>query len=351
MQRIPSSPPKIVPVITNIHRPVWSVMIPAYNCAAFLPQAIQSVLQQDPGRDMMQIEVIDDHSTDTDVEKLVKEIGKGRVSYYRQPHNVGSLRNFETCLNRSTGKYIHLLHGDDCVLDGFYKKIALLFEQFPEAGAAFTNFSYMDDQGVKLSMTNGNLLKEDGIIENFLLKIAKHQLVQPPAIVVRREVYEKHGGFFAAHFGEDWEMWSRIASHYPVAYAPERLALYRVSNSASISGKSFVTGQNIKDILKIIDIIQGYLPESKRKETRDQALTYYSIYSVKVANGLLLRDKNAALIQARGAFKMKRNWATFFWLTRFYLMYLFHYKELENVSNKWKLRMSTHAGGYREQLE
>jgi hypothetical protein len=46
-------------------------------------------------------------------EELVKKVGKGRVSYFRQKQNVGSLRNFETCINRSRGKYIHLLHGDD----------------------------------------------------------------------------------------------------------------------------------------------------------------------------------------------------------------------------------------------
>jgi glycosyltransferase involved in cell wall biosynthesis len=61
----------------------------------------------------MQIEVVDDGSTDADKEALVKQTGKGRVEYYRQPENVGSLRNFETRLNRATGHYIHILHGDD----------------------------------------------------------------------------------------------------------------------------------------------------------------------------------------------------------------------------------------------
>jgi hypothetical protein len=53
---------------------------------------------------------------DNNIEELVKKVGKGRVSYFRQKkQNVGSLRNFETCINRSRGKYIHLLHGDDRV--------------------------------------------------------------------------------------------------------------------------------------------------------------------------------------------------------------------------------------------
>ena len=116
-----------IPPVPESDRPLWSVMIPVYNCAAYLPETLRSVLQQAPGPDEMQIEVIDDHSTDADVEKLVKEIGRGRIAYCRQPQNVGSVRNFETCLNRSTGHIIHLLHGDDKVRPGFYEKMFSLF--------------------------------------------------------------------------------------------------------------------------------------------------------------------------------------------------------------------------------
>src|SRR5260370_41738394 len=99
-ERIPRQPPLIKPVPEHIKRPRWSVMIPAYNCSEYLRGNIQSVLQQDPGPEIMQIEVVDDASTDADVESLVRDIGQGRVGYYRQPENVGSLRNFETSLNR-----------------------------------------------------------------------------------------------------------------------------------------------------------------------------------------------------------------------------------------------------------
>lgn len=333
MQRIPESPPKIEPVPPGIERPLWSVMIPCYNCSVYLPQAIESVLRQDPGKELMQIEVIDDFSTDVDVEALVNAVGGGRVAYYRQPQNVGSLRNFETCLNRSRGKYVHLLHGDDAVDLGFYETIQNLFDSNPEAGAAFTNFSYIDEESVKLSMTNQSITDQPGILQGFLYKIARRQLIQPPAIVVKREVYEKVGSFFAAHFGEDWEMWSRIASRYPIAYSPKRMAYYRVANSSSISQQSFLSGQNIEDISKIINIIQGYLPPEKREEIKKFALAYYSIYCVKIANGLLSTNREAAFVQARGAFKMYKNLRTLYWLIRFYLMHIIRYKEIQKVGS------------------
>lgn len=343
MERIPQSPPNIQPIPHDIPRPVWSVMIPTYNCASYIPQAIESVLKQDLGAALMQIEVIDDCSTDANIEELVARVGKGRVVFFRQPKNVGSLRNFETCLNRARGKYVHMLHGDDSVELNFYSTIESLFNRFPTAGAAFTNFSYIDEHSYKVPMTNNNLLDECGIINDFLYKIARRQLIQPPAIVVKREVYERVGSFYAAHFGEDWEMWARIASKYPVAYAPIRLAYYRVSNINSISQKSFLTGQNIIDIEKVINIIQNYLPESKRHEIKNFALAYYSIYCVKVANSLLRTNRKAAFIQAKGAFRMHKNLRTLFWVSRFYLMHLFRFKEWQQISGKIRAKFVSPA--------
>ncbi|MEO5996733.1 MAG: glycosyltransferase, partial [Chitinophagaceae bacterium] len=77
--RIPESPPVIAALANNENRPLWSVMIPTYNCISFVKNALQSVLAQDRGVFNMQIEVIDDCSTDGDVGALVEEIGKGRV--------------------------------------------------------------------------------------------------------------------------------------------------------------------------------------------------------------------------------------------------------------------------------
>ena len=104
---------RIEPVDSALARPVWSVMIPTYHCARYLGETLRSVLAQDPGPDAMQIEVVDDHSTQDDPESVVREVGRGRVGFFRQPANVGITRNFATCITRSRGRLVHLLHGDD----------------------------------------------------------------------------------------------------------------------------------------------------------------------------------------------------------------------------------------------
>lgn len=329
--RIPQTPPLIPAVEVDALRPLWSIMIPSYNCTEYIKEALESVLSQDLGSEMMQIEVIDDCSTDGDVEALVREVGKGRVSFFRQPYNKGSLRNFETCIRRALGYYIHILHGDDFVANGFYKEIFDLFNCHPSAGAAFTNFRFVDHTGGPLDIKNEPLLVNKGIIPDFLTKIASRQLVQPPAMVVKRSTYEKLGTFYAVNFGEDWEMWARIASNYPIAYSPDYLAFYRVAHGIGISHSSFLRGQNIADIKKVIEIIQKYLPTGERKRLKKIAFAYYSIYCIKVANGMLSHNRKAALAQVKGALKMSNSLQTAYWAIRFYIMFFFRVKQLQKM--------------------
>jgi len=315
-ERIPTSPPVIKPVRGSEIRTRWSVMIPTYNCSEYLAQTLKSILIQDPGAEVMQIEVVDDCSTDADVEAMVRSIGQGRIGYYRQERNVGSLRNFETCLNRARGEWVHLLHGDDYVAAGFYSEIRSLFETYPEAGAAFTGFYHVGTDGAAL-YPNRTLSEQPGYVDNWMEIIAQSQTIQPPAIVVKRSVYETVGSFFGMHYGEDWEMWIRISSRFPVVHSPRQLAFYRVHNT-SITSRYFVSGQHVKDISKVIGIVQDYLPVEKRKELRRLACRNFSIYFARTSDMVYHRlgDPRQALRQAVDALKLSFNPISFFYVMK-----------------------------------
>ena len=284
----------ILPVPEGVIRPLWSVMIPTYNCAAYLRETLASVLAQDPGPDVMQIEVVDDHSTKDDPEAVVAEVGHGRVTFYRQPQNVGHTENFATCLQRSRGRLIHLLHGDDGVRDGFYRKMQQVFVKQPEIGAAFCRQIFMDEDGHWQGLSPLEQ-KMSGMLENWLERLAVEQRIMTPSIVVRRKVYEAVGGFDARLVcSEDWEMWVRIAARYPIWYEVEPLALYRMHFDSN-TGRHISTGEDISYTCKAIDIFKQYLPDELAGRVSRTAKETYALSALDMANTMLSRGNSIAV--------------------------------------------------------
>lgn len=306
-ERIPSSPPVIPPLPAGTKRLQWSVMIPVYNGLAYLEQTLNSVLVQDMGPDIMQIEVVDDVSNEGDVAAIVERVGKGRVTYYRQPVNVGNVRNFETCIKRAVGEYVHLLHGDDYVEPGFYKAVTQLFADYPEAGAACTDWRAVDDLGNSV-WTNEPVGDERGLLKNWHQRIAIRQWLEPPAMVVKRSVYEDLGSFYMVNCAEDWLMWNRIAAKYPVAYHPEVLAKYR-NHEQNITSASFKNRKNFFDIYNTMLYNIAHLPEHLRAESEKASRKNFSFYFANLAHRQYHanHDKEEAIIVAKDALKFQVN--------------------------------------------
>ena len=299
----------IPPLKKGIWRPLWSVMIPTYNCAIYLRETLASVLEQDPGPEMMQIEVVDDCSTRDDPAALVEELGPGRVGFYRQPKNQGYIRNFETCLQRSRGRLIHLLHGDDYVREGFYSRLQQGFDANPEIGAAFCRPIYVDEQGHWQSLSPLEQ-STSGVLSNWLQKIAAGQRVCTPSVVVRREVYEELGGFDRriSCAGEDWEMWIRIATRYPFWFEVEPLAAYRMKRADSLTAGFARTGELARDMRKATEIVESYLPnylpERVAREVSNQARKMYARWALEVVQQMPLKGNLGPFVaQIREVFR------------------------------------------------
>lgn len=294
--RIPRTAP-VVPPVDGVMRPLWSVMIPVYNCSNYLTETLQSVLIQCADRPEIQIEVIDDASTDANVEALVTTIGEGRITYFRQATNVGSLKNFHTCLLRARGVYVHILHGDDKIRDGFYKRFENFFRVNPAAAAAFCRYAYMDEEGGHLYHHEQEAPVEK-ILEDFVSTLGERQRIQYVAMVVKREVYEKLGSFYGVEYGEDWEMWMRIAARYAIGYIPDVLADYR-KHGASISGRTILTGQNVRDLRKVMERIEPLLPSERKDEIVSASRKFYAHYALRTANQIWTRLKHKEGVKAQ----------------------------------------------------
>ncbi|MCI0339006.1 MAG: glycosyltransferase [Acidobacteria bacterium] len=292
----------------NLDRPFWSVMVPAYEPKRYLEQAIESVLAQDAGADEMQIEVVDDGSTEVDVERLVRNVAGDRITFHRRPERGGLCVAWNTCIERARGHWVHILHQDDLVLPGFYHRLREGIEREPDIGAAYCRDILMDEDG-HWHYISPLESRTPGIIPDCLERIASGQFIRTPAIVVKRDVYRKVGGYSRELvYTLDWDMWKRIAARYPFWYEPQPLACYRTHNSSE-TYRLIHAGADIVDARKSIEISRAYLPREIADRVSAKAAERFSIEAVKNARRLLgLRDVTAAFAQIRGALQCSHSW-------------------------------------------
>jgi glycosyltransferase involved in cell wall biosynthesis len=285
-------------VTDEMPRPLWSVMIPVYNCAKLLEYTLESVLAQALEPSQMEIVVVDDCSTDNPGE-VVNRLGKNRVKYFRQPKNLGHTGNFETCLTLSKGEYVHLLHGDDRVLPGFYNSFTDLFKKEPSLGAAFCRVNFIDEHN--LVKGTSKQMCETGVFTDFYSRITREQIIQTPSIVVKRSVYETIGMFNRSlSWCEDWEMWARIGKTYPVGFINDILAEYRM-HSSSNSGKYFLLGENVKDLKRGMKLIHAGIEDAGNRKISKQAAG--EIYARNALSQAVLFLKNNQKQGARNQLK------------------------------------------------
>jgi glycosyltransferase involved in cell wall biosynthesis len=218
------------------YSPVWSVMIPTYNPRPdHLEQALRSVLVQDPGPDRMQIEVMDDCSTGVDVAELVKRIAGERIAFYRNAENLGLARNWNRCIDRSNGTWIHILHQDDYVLPGFYEQLEQTQSAHPEVSLVAARSFFVDRDGYIEGATPRVRSLENG--GNDVQSFYYQNPIQCPGVVVRKSFYEQHGQFRTdLSYALDWELWARIIGNCGGAITPHILACYRASGVNATSG-------------------------------------------------------------------------------------------------------------------
>lgn len=247
------TPPPIQPVPAGVKRPRWSVMIPTYNCARFLRETLESVISQDIDPAEMQIEVIDDCSTSDDPEAVVREFGQGRVSFYRKPANAGAIANFNTCIERSTGEYVHILHGDDYVKQGFYREINQRVQQYGSTIKFYTLRCFVvDERGELISLTPR--LQSLKSPTNDPSSLFLSNPIRTPGCVINREFYEQHGGFLEAlvHTA-DWEMWVRATALGKALFINEPLATYRQFDGND-TGRLAIMGENLIDYYRLCQV-------------------------------------------------------------------------------------------------
>ena len=266
--------------------PKISVMVPTY-CPdpVFLRHALGSVLAQDPGMEMMEIEVVDDASPSNELEHIVMELGAGRVRVFRQDRNLGLAANWNSCIERARGEWIHILHQDDWVHPSFYRALRDGLEQ-PDVGIAFCRHAFIDAAD-RVTGVSDLERTSPGVVEDFLKRIASGQRIQFSSALLRRSACLEVGGFSASlSFALDWEMWVRLASRYAVWFEPSVLASFRIHEQST--GWSLAkAGMLVRDHVRATRLVSSHVPVEARPEIRRLSRRHAARYCFDMATRLV----------------------------------------------------------------
>jgi glycosyltransferase involved in cell wall biosynthesis len=262
-------------------RPFWSVMIPTYNRETYLKKTITSVLENVFLPEDVQIEIIDNCSTEGDIEKIVSEISDPRVTFYRQSHHVSMSENWTTCIQRAKGRWVHILHDDDMVLPGFYKKYSEFIRNYPDAVMLFCRSLTIDENDRWTTIVNDKRIpSSDGTLENAMGNLLSGNFICTPSVVVSRQMYETVGGFSSRiEYSPDWEMWIRIASIGRIGYIDRPLSLYRIHPGAE-THKYIANGVIYKEFTEIFNLYKNKIPKEQLREIRRNAYCNFSRYAI-----------------------------------------------------------------------
>jgi glycosyltransferase involved in cell wall biosynthesis len=225
--------------------PKISVIIPSYNCAAFLPGTIESVLSQTYSD--FEIIVVDDGSTDDT--KAVITPYLSRLTYIRQ-ENKGLPAARNTGIGAALGEFIALLDADDSwVAD----KLERQFPRFTDAevGIVYSDFSvrYSDGSFQQSYLINRPLASEGFVLEKYI----QSRFLFPSTMILRRRCFEEFGGFDEEMIAcEDIELFARICSRWKVALVSAPLVVRYEGSHNITSNRDKMTRYTILALQKIL---------------------------------------------------------------------------------------------------
>jgi len=223
--------------------PLITIIIPTYNRADLIGEAIGSVLVQTYSN--WELLVIDDASTDeteTVVADYIKKDSDGtnRISYIKNVANLGISKTRNRGLREARGEYIAMLDSDDVWLDR--EKLAKQIEAFqknPSTGAkplgiVGTWITFIDESGkpVKNGKQNASFAQSDADIRRTFLY--KNHIMQSSVLFLKKAALDAGGYDETMATMEDHDLWLNIGTRYAIETLPIYATGYRI-HAGSVS--------------------------------------------------------------------------------------------------------------------
>lgn len=210
--------------------PLVSVIIPTYNCSAYIRQTIDSVLAQTYSN--IELLVIDDGSTDNTI-NIIQEYGYRLQLICKDNAGVSSARNLG--IEKASGQYVCFLDHDDYWYPGKISQQVEAFVNCPEVGIVYSCFKCWlpDEQGNFSSPDSMDVVPISSEIEPDFSGWIYHLLlldcwVLTSTAMINTDVFQSCGIFDESlPYSEDWELWLRVARKYQFIKLRGTTTLYR----------------------------------------------------------------------------------------------------------------------------
>jgi glycosyltransferase involved in cell wall biosynthesis len=206
-----------------------SVIMSVFNGEKYIFEAVNSILRQT--FPFFELIIIDDGSTDQTCD-ILQEINDNRIHTLHNSCNLGLITSLNLGLEIAKGKYIARLDADDIAEPDRLQKQINYLQLNPTIGVLGTNYRLIDRIGNFIDPPVKRLIMAPNMIHWLLFFGCP---IAHPTVMVRREVYEKHG-YYDPGFphAEDYELWLRISPVIQIANLPESLVQIRLhSNNIS----------------------------------------------------------------------------------------------------------------------
>ena len=296
--------------------PLVSVIIPAYNCAQYLPAAIASALAQT--YPAVEIIVVDDGSTDETPDVLSRY---PQVISIRQ-NNGGLSHARNQGIARARGKYIALLDGDDIWPESKLAEQVALMEAHPEIGVLFGDARRFADNGwTEPTLFTRYRLNESFFGSEFLVLDAIKKLLLMNFIPVGTALVRKQclveAGLFDENFRrvEDWDMWLRVALRSQFAYSRKVWKLKR-THETNLSNNT--EAMALSAIAVMEKLVSEHSPELKTLsiDVKPHLRDAYSNLGYFYLRGLSLQESRKALSASLNYGTKARS--ALYWLSTFF---------------------------------
>jgi glycosyltransferase involved in cell wall biosynthesis len=203
--------------------PAVSVLMSVYNCAAYLADAVRSILAQ-TFRDF-EFLIVDDGSTDRSGPLLAEfAAADERIRLVSRP-NTGITRALNEMIERSNGKYLARMDADDIAVPHRFARQVEYLDAHPECVCVGSRVLLIDPYGSPVAETAHNLAHE--AIDHELLTDSGWAMVHP-TVMMRRDAVVAVGGYNERwKHCEDHDLFLRLAERGKVANLPDVLLRYR----------------------------------------------------------------------------------------------------------------------------